>query len=99
MSLDRRGRVAEKKGERTWSRGIDPLPTKLERSPRTGNSWKHVRPNEDVEAKENRQMDWRVDTGPRTWGPRPVTMERQKSEIPEDPSQTLPERSPMDPIW
>ena len=26
-------------------------------------------------------------------------MEGQKVEIPEDPSQTLPERSPMDPIW
>ena len=30
---------------------------------------------------------------------RPVTMGGQKFEIPEDPSQTLPERSPMDPIW
>ena len=30
---------------------------------------------------------------------RPVTMEGQEFEIPEDPSQTLPERSPMDPIW
>ena len=30
---------------------------------------------------------------------RPVTMEGQKFEVPEDPSQTLPERSPMDPIW
>ena len=29
---------------------------------------------------------------------RPVAMERQKFEIPEDPSQPLPERSPMDPI-
>ena len=28
-----------------------------------------------------------------------VTMEGQKLGIPEDPSQTLPERSPMDPIW
>ena len=26
-------------------------------------------------------------------------MEGQKFEIPEDPSQTLPERLPMDPIW
>ena len=29
----------------------------------------------------------------------PVTVEGQKLEIPEDPSQTLPKRSPMDPIW
>ena len=28
-----------------------------------------------------------------------MTMEGQKFEIPEDLSQTLPERSPMDPIW
>ena len=28
-----------------------------------------------------------------------VTMEGQKFEIPEDASQTLPKRSPMDPIW
>ena len=30
---------------------------------------------------------------------RPVSMEGQRYEIPEDPSQTLPERSPVDPIW
>ena len=30
---------------------------------------------------------------------RPVAMEGQKFETPEDPSQTVPERSPMDPIW
>ena len=30
---------------------------------------------------------------------RPVTKEGQKFEIPEDPGQTLPARSPMDPIW
>ena len=30
---------------------------------------------------------------------RPVTIGGQKFEIPEDPSQTLPERSPMDPFW
>ena len=29
----------------------------------------------------------------------PVTMKSQKFEIPEDPSQTLPELSPMDPTW
>ena len=32
------------------------------------------------------------------WGLRPMTMEGQKFEIPEDPSQTFPERSPMGPI-
>ena len=30
---------------------------------------------------------------------RPVTTEGQKFEILEDPSKSLPERSPMDPIW
>ena len=30
---------------------------------------------------------------------RQVTMEGQNFEVPEDPSQTLPERSPMDPTW
>ena len=30
---------------------------------------------------------------------RPVTMEGQRFEIPEDPSQALPERSLMDLIW
>ena len=30
---------------------------------------------------------------------RPVTMEGQKFQIPEDPGQTLPKRLPMDPIW
>ena len=30
---------------------------------------------------------------------RPVAMEGQRFEIPEDPSQSVPEGSPMDPIW
>ena len=40
--------------------------------------------------------------GTLVWGGKtlltPVTMERQMFEMPEDPSQTLPERSPMGPI-
>ena len=32
-SLDRRDRGAEKKGKKEWHKGIDPLTTKLERSP------------------------------------------------------------------
>ena len=69
VSLDRRGRGAEKKrrSRKEWSRGMDPLTTKLERSPTARGSWGQVRPNKKVEAKENRQMGWRVSTEPLTW--------------------------------
>ena len=66
MSLDCRGRGAEKKGEKEWSKGIGPLATKLKRSPTARGSWGQVRPNK-VEAKEDRQMGWRISTGPLTW--------------------------------
>ena len=45
VSLDRRGRGAEKKGKKKWSTGIDPLATKLERSPTARSCWGQVRPN------------------------------------------------------
>ena len=59
--------VPRKKGNKEWSRGIDPLATKLERTPTARGSWGQVQPNKNVEAKENRQVDWRVSTGPLTW--------------------------------
>ena len=46
---------------------IDPLATKLERSPTARISWGQVRPNKEVDAKESRQMGWRVNTGPLMW--------------------------------
>ena len=45
---------------------MDPLTTKLERSPTARSSTGQVRLNK-VEAKENRQTGWRVNTGPLTW--------------------------------
>ena len=67
VSLDRRGRGTEKKGKKEWSRGIDPLATQLERSPTARSSWGQVRPNKKAEAKENRQMGWRVGTELLMW--------------------------------
>ena len=65
--MDRRDRGAEKKGKKEWSKGIDPLATKLERSPTARGSLGQVHPNKKVEAKQNRQMGWRVSTEPLTW--------------------------------
>ena len=66
VSLDRRGRGAEKKSKKYLSRGMDPLATKLERSPTARGSWGQVRPNK-VETRDNRQMGLRVSTGSLTW--------------------------------
>ena len=67
MSLDCRGRGAEKRGKKEWSRAIDPLAATLERSPTARSSWGQVQHNKEVEAKGNRNMGWRVSTGPLTW--------------------------------
>ena len=45
VPLHRRRRGAEKKGMKHWSRGIDPLAAKLERSPTARSSWRPVRPD------------------------------------------------------
>ena len=68
VSLDRRGRGAEKNSKTYWSRGIDPLATKLKRSPTRGSPWRQVQPNKKVG--ENRQMGWRVQHGSTNVGPK-----------------------------
>ena len=55
MSLDRRGRGTEKKCK--------------DGARQQGGSWGQVRANK-VEIKENRQMGWRVSTGPLAWDQR-----------------------------
>ena len=45
---------------------MDPLITKLERSPTARASWGQVQPHKEAEAKENQQVGWSVSTGPLT---------------------------------